>query len=75
MTEVLKNYQSGSTEYHEKLIYFSEDIHNIRNFKVIANGNKNTVRYIRVRNYGYRTPYLWTSLPEIITIRKHQNLI
>ena len=33
-----------SSGYHEKLI-FRENVHNIRNFPIIANENKNSVRH------------------------------
>ena len=44
MTEVYKIIR-GSTDYHEKLVYFWENIHNIRNFQIAANDNKNAMRY------------------------------
>ena len=50
---------------------FRENIHNIRNFHIIANEIKNTVRYVW-ETICYETPYLWASLPEE---RKHQNSV
>ena len=47
----------------KNLFIFRENIHNIRNFQIIANENKNTVRY-GFETICYRTPYLWASLPE-----------
>ena len=53
----------------KNLFIFRENIHNIRNFQIIANENKNTMRY-GLETICYRTPYLWASLPEEY---KHQN--
>ena len=47
MTDVYKIVKG----YHEKFIYFSENIHNIKNFQIMANEDKNAVRYIQVGNY------------------------
>ena len=46
----------------KNLLIFRENIDNIRNFKIIANENKNTVRY-GLETICYRTSYLWASLP------------
>ena len=70
MTEVYKTIR-GSGGYHEKRFFFRENIRNIRNFQIIANENKNTVRY-GLENICYRTTYLWASSPEEY---KHQNSI
>ena len=55
----------------KNLFIFRENIHNIRNFQIIANEIKNTVRYVW-EIICYETPYLWASLPEEC---KHQNSV
>ena len=47
----------------KNLFIFRENIHNVRNFQIIANENKNTVRY-SLEAICYRTPYLCAILPE-----------
>ena len=45
MTEVWKIVQGKALPLMKNLLTFRENIHNIRNFQIIANENKNTVRY------------------------------
>ena len=47
----------------KKLFIFRKNIHYFRNFQIIANQNKNTVRY-GLQTICYRTPYLRASLPK-----------
>ena len=71
MSEVYKTVKGEAPAILKNLFIFQENIHNIRNFQIIANENKNTVRYDLETIY-YRTPYLWTSLPEEC---KYQNVV
>ena len=71
MSEVYKIVRGEAPAILKNLFIFQGNIHNIRNFQIIANENKNTVRYDLETIY-YRTPYLWTSLPEEC---KHQNVV
>ena len=63
MTEVYKIVKGEAPTTWKNLFIFPENIHNIRNFQIIANENQNTVRY-GFETISYRTPYLWASLPE-----------
>ena len=63
MTEVYKIIKGEAPAIMKNLFIFRENIHNIRNFQIIANETKNTVRY-GLDTICYRTPYLWASLPE-----------
>ena len=63
MTEVYKNVNGEAPAIMKNLFIFRENIYNIKNFQIIANENKNTVRYGLV-TICYRTPYLCASLPE-----------
>ena len=68
MTEVYKIVKGEAPAIMKNLFNFRKNIHNIRNFQIIANENKNAVSKNTMR-YGfkticYRTPYLWASLPE-----------
>ena len=63
MTEVYKIIKAEAPAITKNLFIFRENIHNIKNFQIIANENKNTVRY-GLDTICYRTPYLWASLPE-----------
>ena len=62
MIEVYKIVKVEAPDITKNLIIFRENIHNIRNFQIIANKNKNTVKY-ELETICYRTPYLWASLP------------
>ena len=63
MTEVYKIIKGEAPAIMKNLFIFRENIHNVRNFQIIANENKNTVRY-GMETICYRTPYLWASLSE-----------
>ena len=63
MTEVYKIIKGEAPAIMKNLFIFRENIHNIRNFQIIANENKNTMRY-GLETIYYRTRYLWASLPE-----------
>ena len=63
MAEVYKIIKGEPPTIMKNLFLFRENIHNIRNFQIIANENKNTVRY-GLETICYRIPYLWVSLPE-----------
>ena len=71
MTEVYKIVKGEAPVIMKNLCVLWENIHNIRNFQVIANENQNTVRH-RLETIYYRTRYLWASLPEEY---KHQNSV
>ena len=58
MTEVYKIVKEEASAIMKDLFIFRENIHDIRNFQIIANENKNTVRY-GLETVCYRTPYLW----------------
>ena len=45
MVEVYKIIQGEVPTVKKNLFIFWKNIHNIRNFQIIANKNKNTVRY------------------------------
>ena len=55
MTEVYRIVKSEARAIMKNLFVFPENIHNIRNFQIIANENKNTARYWLETIY-YRTP-------------------
>ena len=61
MTEVYKIIKGEAPAIMKNLFIFREN--NIRNLQIIANENKNKVRY-GMETICYRTPYLWASLPE-----------
>ena len=63
MSVVYKIVKGEASAIMKNLFIFRENIHNIRNFEIIANENKNTVRY-GLETICYRTPYFWASLPE-----------
>ena len=71
MNEVYKIVKREAPTIMKNLLIFRENIHNIRNFQIIANENNNTVTY-SLETICYRTPYLWVSLPEEY---KHQNSV
>ena len=45
MTEVYEIVKGEAPAILKNLVIFQENIHNIRNFQIIANENKSTVRY------------------------------
>ena len=69
MTEIYKTIKEKALAILKNLFIFQENIHNIRNFQIIANENKNTVRY-GLETVCCKTPYWWASLREEY---KHQN--
>ena len=56
MVEVYKIIQGEVPTVKKNLFIFWKNIHNIRNFQIIANKNKNTVRY-GSETKCYRAPY------------------
>ena len=62
MTEVYKIIKGEAPAIMTNLSIFWENILNIRNFSIIADKNKNTVRY-GLEIICYKTPYLWASPP------------
>ena len=58
-----KNTENKNTAVMKKLFIFRKNSHNIGNFQIIVNENKNTARY-GLKTTCYRTPYLWAILPE-----------
>ena len=56
MIEVYKIVKVEAPDITKNLIIFRENIHNIRNFQIIANKNKNTVKY-GSETKCYRAPY------------------
>ena len=71
MTDGYKNAKGEAMAIMKNFFIFRENIHDIRNFQMIANDSKNTVRY-GLETTCYRTPQLWASLPEKY---KHQNSV
>ena len=57
MIEVYKIFKREALAIMKKLYIFRENVHNIRNFEIIANENKNTGRY-GLETICYRTSYL-----------------
>ena len=62
MAEVYKIIKGEAPAIMTNLSIFWENILNIRNFSIIADKNKNTVRY-GSEIICYKTPYLWASPP------------
>ena len=71
MAEVYKIVKGESLTIMKNLFSFWENIHNIINFQIIANENKNKMR-CGFETICYRTPYLWATLPEEC---KHQKFV
>ena len=63
VTEVYKIINWEAPAIMRNLFIFREKICNIRNFQIIANEDKSTVRYV-LETICYRTHYLWASFPE-----------
>ena len=63
MTEVFKIMNGLNPPIIDKFFIFRENTHNIRNFQIISNENKKTVRYVQ-ETIKFRTPSLWANLPE-----------
>ena len=47
----------------DNFFIFRENTHNLRNFEIILNENKKTIRY-GSETISYRTPLLWANIPE-----------
>ena len=45
------------------LFFFRENVHKIRNFQILSNDKKKTVRY-GFETVSYRSPFLWANLPQ-----------
>ena len=63
MVEILKIINGFAPPIMKEFFSFRENTHNIRNFQVISNESKKTVRY-GLETVKYRTPLLWANLPE-----------
>ena len=63
MTEVFKIINGLSLTIMHNFYIFRENTRNIQNFQIISNENKNTVSYGQ-ETIKFRTPSLWTTLPE-----------
>ena len=63
MVEVFKIINGFAPTIMEDFFLFRENTHNIRNFQIISNESKKTVRY-GLETVKYRTPLLWTHFPE-----------
>ena len=63
MTEIYKIVKGEAPAILKNFFIFWKSIHNIRNFQIINNHNKNAMRY-GLETICYRTPYLWAILPE-----------
>ena len=63
MIEVFKIINEYAPPNMDNIFIFRENTHNLRNFQVILNENKITVRY-GSETISYRTPLLWANLPE-----------
>ena len=63
MVQVFKIINGFAPPFMEGFFLFRENTHNIRNFQIISNESKKTVRY-GLETVKYRTPLLWANLPE-----------
>ena len=63
MVEVLEIINGLAPPIMEDFFLFRENTHNIRNFQIISNESKKTVRY-GLETVNYRTPLLWANLQE-----------
>ena len=63
MIEVCKIINGYVPPIKDNFFIFRENTHNLRDFQIILNKNKKTVRY-RLETIFYRIPLLWTNLPE-----------
>ena len=63
MIEVFKIINGYAPPIMDNFFIFRENTHNLRNFQIILNENKKTVRY-GSETISYRTPLLWANLPE-----------
>ena len=63
MIEVFKIINGYAPPIMDNFFTFRENTHNLRNFQIISNKNKKTVRY-GSETISYKTPLLWANLPE-----------
>ena len=63
VVEVFKLINGFAPPVMEDFFLFLENTHNTRNFQVISNESKKTVRY-GLETVKYITPLLWANLPE-----------
>ena len=63
MVEVFKIIKDFAPPIMEDFFSFRENTHNIRNFEIISNESKKTVRY-SLETVKYRTPLLWSNISE-----------
>ena len=63
MEQVFKIINGFAPPIMEDFFLFRENTRNIRNFQIISNESKKSVRY-GLHTVKYRTPLLWANLPE-----------
>ena len=63
MVEVFKIINVFAPPIMENFFLFRENTHNIRNFQIISNELKKSVRH-GLETVKYRTPLVWSNLPE-----------
>ena len=63
MVEVFKIINGFAPPIFEDFFLFRENTHNIRNFQIISNESRKSVRY-GLETVKYRTPLLWANLSE-----------
>ena len=63
MTKVFKKANGISPSMMDNFFIFCENAHSIRDFQIISNENKKTVRYGE-ETIQFRTPSLWANVPE-----------
>ena len=73
MTQVIKIINSLSPQIMDNFFIFCEYTHNVRDFQVISNENKKTVRYGQ-ETKKFRTPSLRASLPEEYKLANSLNI-
>ena len=64
MVEVFKIINGFAPPMMEDFFLFCENAHNIRNFQIISNESKKSIRWYRLETMKYRTSLLWANLPE-----------
>ena len=63
MVEVFKIINGFAPPVKENFLLFRENTHNIRNFQIISNESKKSLRY-GLETVKYRTPLVRANLPE-----------
>ena len=63
MSDVFKIINGFTPSIMEDFFLFRENTHNNRNFEIISNELKKTVRY-GLERVKFKTPLLWANLPE-----------